>query len=110
MTAAQTLPIVSINIRYLVIYGKLHDDTRVGDDLRVYVYPVPAAGAPTITLKQMILTNTILQHYITNKREHFEIEVAHRFSSKGIHDVYFDQTDAGGTNIIVSRNLQFIVQ
>lgn len=108
-TGPQTLPVVRINIRYLVIYHLLDIDTRINDTVTYYLYPAPSAGVPTVTVITTLLTAARLQQLITNKREHYEAEVAFKFNSPGTYDIYFEQTNASGTYTVISQNLRFTV-
>ncbi|WLH78971.1 MULTISPECIES: hypothetical protein [unclassified Pseudomonas] len=108
-TGPQTLPVVSINIRYLVLYHLLDIDTRINDTITYYLYPVPSAGFPTVTVITTLLTPALLQAFITNKREHYEAEVRFKFGLPGIYDIYFEQTNASGTYTVISQNLRFTV-
>lgn len=106
----QNSPIVSINSRYLVILNLLDSDTRIGDTITYYLYPVPSAGFPTITLHQRVLTGTLLQIYINNMAKHFQTEALNIFASPGTYDIYYEQTNASNTYTVLSQNLRFIVQ
>ncbi|RQO53023.1 hypothetical protein [Pseudomonas sp. KBW05] len=108
-TGPQTLPVVRINIRYLVIYHLLDIDTRINDTVTYYLYPVPSAGFPTVTVITTLLTAARLQELISNKREHYEAEAAFKFNSPGTYDIYFEQTNASGTYTVISQNLRFTV-
>ncbi|PMV24328.1 MULTISPECIES: hypothetical protein [unclassified Pseudomonas] len=108
-TPPQNMPVVTRPFRYLVLSHFLSNNTRIGDVLTYYCYPVPSAGLPTMFLEQITLTAALLQIYINNKREHFEKEIPCYLPNPGVYDVYWELENASQTYTEIRQNLRFTV-
>jgi hypothetical protein len=105
----QVMPVVNIWQNYLGLLHLLDSNTRIGDVITYYIYPIPSLGA-LIQLCQITLTTTNLKRYITGGREHFCEEAFYNFPTRGTYEIYYDHTNSSGSYTILSQNLRFLHQ
>jgi hypothetical protein len=102
----QVNPLVYVSNRTFFIMHRLHPNSRIGDTITYYGYPIPSFGA-LITLSTTTLTLNNLTRYITKVQQHYAEEFQHPFSKTGTHEIYYEQQNASGSFTVISQNFPF---